>query len=155
MVAHNSPSANLISFHNIGAVFIRYHHHTTPRAINWWKIITYTAWNGCFLDHDEFCHALLQYRNMPSNKDKYLQPKSFMGALPMPRILFLFTIVHFLKSDKVKQKLSSKARQHRSPPQLTTVHMLTPLQKLKLAPMLLSIQHPPVGHLWHCNRHIT
>ena len=33
------------------------------------KKIIRTSWNGRFLDHDKFCHALLQYRNTPSRKD--------------------------------------------------------------------------------------
>ena len=90
------------------------------------------------------CTPTVQKHDSPLIKTEYLQPRSFMEALP--RIPFLFTIVHFLKSGKVKQKLSGKPWQHRSPPQLTTIHMLTPLQKLKLAPMLLSnILKPSCG----------
>ena len=74
----------------------------------------------------------------------YLQP-SFTGVLP--RTPSLITIFHFLKSGSVRQKkLNSKLRQHRSPPQLTTIHMLTHSQKLELAPMSLSnILEPSCG----------
>ena len=33
------------------------------------KKIIYTSWNGCSLDHNKFCRAILQYRNTPSRKD--------------------------------------------------------------------------------------
>ena len=65
------------------------------------KKIIYTVWSGHFLDHDKFCCALLQYRNTPSRKDElYLRLRSFMGALP--RIPFLPTVAHSLKSGNVK-----------------------------------------------------
>ena len=91
----------------------------------------------------------------PLIKLGYLQPRSFTGALP--RTPFLLTVIHFLKSGNVRQKkLNSKLRQHRSPPQLTTIHMLTHLQKLELAPMSLSnSSNQAVVHLWHCHSHIT
>ena len=81
----------------------------------------------------------------PLIKTDYLQLRNFMGA--PPRIPFLLTAVHFLKSGNVRQKkMNSKLRQHRSPLKLTTMHMLTPLQKLELAPMLPSnILEPSCG----------
>ena len=34
----------------------------------------------CFLDHDKFCHALLQYRNTPSNKDGLSPAQKLYGS---------------------------------------------------------------------------
>ena len=72
----------------------------------------------------------------PLESINYLQFRSFMGALP--RIPFLPTFGHFLKGGNIKQKLSSKRRQHKSPLQPTIMHMLTSLQRLELVPVLLS-----------------
>ena len=42
--------------------------------------IIYTVWNGCFLDHDKFCHALLQYRNTFSRKDELSPAQKLYGS---------------------------------------------------------------------------
>ena len=90
----------------------------------------------------------------PLERTDYLWLRSFMATLP--RIPLLPTITHFLKSSNVKQKLSSKRRQHKSPLLPTTMRMLTPLQRLKLVPMLLSnILVPSCGTLWNSHPDIT
>ena len=82
----------------------------------------------------------------PLEMTNYLRLRSFMGALL--RIPFLPTIANLLKSGNVKQKLSSKQRQHKSPLLPTTMHMLTPVQRLALVPMLLSnIFVPSCGYI--------